>query len=166
MANERTPVTAYVGLGANLGDASQTLREALAQLASLPQVQAGSLRASSFYRTAPVDSSGPDYINAVAELVTTRSAPALLGALQGIEDKAGRQRPYPNAPRTLDLDLLLYGDGQIDAPPQLIVPHPRMWARAFVLLPLGELAPWRVSPDRLARVAEQTAGVQRLVAPV
>ena len=158
----RPPVTAYVALGANLGDATQTLREALAQLASVPGVQAGSLRASGFYRTEPVESTGPDYVNAVAELVTTLVAPELLSALQLIEDGAGRQRPYRNAPRTLDLDLLLYGDGQIHAPPGLIVPHPRMWARAFVLVPLRELAPELVPPEVLAQVSAQIPAVQRL----
>ena len=157
----RQPVKAFVALGANLGDASQTLREALVQLASMPGVQVGSLRASGFYQTAPMESTGPDYINAVAELVTTLTAPALLRALQLIEDAAGRQRPYRNAPRTLDLDLLLYGEGRIDAPPWLVVPHPRMWARAFVLVPLHELAPGLVSPEVLAGVGAQMADVQR-----
>jgi 2-amino-4-hydroxy-6-hydroxymethyldihydropteridine diphosphokinase len=101
-----------------------------------------------------VDATGPDYLNAVAELRTTLSAMDVLALLQSLENQAGRERPYRNAPRTLDLDLLLYGDARIDAP-TLQVPHPRMWSRAFVLLPLGELAPERVSAQALASVQDQ-----------
>jgi len=92
------------------------------------------------YRSAPVDAEGPDYLNAVAELHTSLDALALLRRLQAIENAHGRLRPYRNAPRTLDLDLLWYG-GQTIALPDLHVPHPRMHERAFVLLPLMELAP-------------------------
>jgi 2-amino-4-hydroxy-6-hydroxymethyldihydropteridine diphosphokinase len=129
---------AYVGLGANLGDPGETLREALAALAALPDssVQA----CSSFYRTAPVDATGPDFLNAVVRLETRLAPQALLAALQRIEQAHGRQRPYRNAPRTLDLDLLLYGDACI-ATPTLTVPHPRLHERAFVLRPLAEIAP-------------------------
>jgi 2-amino-4-hydroxy-6-hydroxymethyldihydropteridine diphosphokinase len=130
---------AYVGIGANLGDARANVADALARLARLPQTTL--LRASSLYRTAPIDSSGDDYINAVACLETMLDAHALLAALLGIEQAHGRERPYRNAPRTLDLDLLLVGDAVIDAAPQLIVPHPRMHERAFVLAPLAEIAP-------------------------
>jgi 2-amino-4-hydroxy-6-hydroxymethyldihydropteridine diphosphokinase len=112
-----------VGLGANLGDAAQVLRDALAHLDALKATRV--VRHSSLYRSAPVDSSGPDYINAVAELVTASPRPSLLAQLQQMELAAGRERPYRNAPRTLDLDLLLYGDGALDSP-QLQVPHPRM----------------------------------------
>jgi 2-amino-4-hydroxy-6-hydroxymethyldihydropteridine diphosphokinase len=106
------------------------------------------------YRSAPVDATGPDYLNAVAELHTTLDAMAVLDLLQSLENQAGRERPYRNAPRTLDLDLLLYGDARIDAS-TLNVPHPRMWGRAFVLLPLAELAPQRVSAEALASVQDQ-----------
>jgi 2-amino-4-hydroxy-6-hydroxymethyldihydropteridine diphosphokinase len=106
------------------------------------------------YRSAPVDATGPDYLNAVAELHTTLDAMAVLDLLQSLENQAGRERPYRNAPRTLDLDLLLYGDARIDAP-TLNVPHPRMWGRAFVLLPLAELAPEWVSDEALAAVQDQ-----------
>lgn len=153
VALPRPVVTAYVALGANLGDAAQTLRDALQRLDHTPGIRL--LTASSFYRTAPIDSSGPDYLNAVAEVATTLTAPALLDALQAIENAAGRERPYRNAPRTLDLDLLLYGDGRIDSP-TLTVPHPRMWARAFVLVPLAEIAPDRVTDAILRAVADQT----------
>lgn len=148
----REPVTAYLGLGANLGDAQATLDAAMQQLS-----QAGGIEVtarSSRYRSAPVDSDGPDYINAVVELRTVLTAPALLACLQGIEAAAGRERPYHNAPRTLDLDILLYGEGRI-ASASLTVPHPRMASRAFVLLPLHEIAPHRVGAGLLHRVREQ-----------
>jgi 2-amino-4-hydroxy-6-hydroxymethyldihydropteridine diphosphokinase len=109
---------------------------------------------SGLWRGAPVDAAGPDYINAVAEISTGLNAPALLAALQALEQSAGRQRPYPNAPRTLDLDLLRYGDARIDSP-RLQVPHPRMMARAFVLRPLAEIAPRLVPAEALQAVAGQ-----------
>lgn len=148
----RAEVTAFIALGANLGEPAQTLRDALTLLDTAPGVRV--LKASSLYRTAPIDSSGPDYINAVAEIATTLSAPALLDALQAIEQRAGRERPYRNAPRTLDLDLLLYGAARICSP-RLSVPHPRMWERAFVLVPLAEIAPALVSVAQLQAVANQ-----------
>jgi 2-amino-4-hydroxy-6-hydroxymethyldihydropteridine diphosphokinase len=120
------------------------------------------LRASSLYHSAPHEAQGPDFINAVAEIATTLSAPDLLSALQAIEAGAGRERPYHHAPRTLDLDLLFYGDGRIDSP-TLTVPHPRWRERAFVLVPLAELAPQRVPAEALAAVADQ--GIQRLQTP-
>ena len=129
---------AYVGIGANLGDARANVADALARLAALP---GGRLLAqSSAYRTAPIDSSGDDYINAVACIDTPLSAADLLAALQSIELAHGRERPYRNAPRTLDLDLLLYNDERIDSA-SLQVPHPRMLERAFVLAPLLDIAP-------------------------
>jgi 2-amino-4-hydroxy-6-hydroxymethyldihydropteridine diphosphokinase len=146
----RDAVTAYIGLGANLGDAAQAVRDALAAIGALPQTTL--TRHSSLYRTAPIDAAGPDYVNAVAEVATHLSAPELLAQLQRLELEAGRQRPYRNAPRTLDLDLLLFGDGPIESA-ALTVPHPRMRARAFVLVPLAEIAPQRVPPDWLATVA-------------
>jgi len=138
-------VTAYVGLGANLGDASAALDAAEAALDALPgtRVAASSPR----YRTAPVDASGPDYLNAVAALDTDLSAEALLAALHEIELRHGRERPYRNAPRTLDLDLLLHGETRIDLP-HLVVPHPRLHERAFVLVPLADLAPDLEVPGR------------------
>ena len=129
---------AYIGIGANLGDARANVDDALSRLAALPGARL--LRRSAHYRTAPIDSSGDDYINAVACIDTPLDAPALLDALHGIELAHGRERPYRNAPRTLDLDILLYGDAVIDLP-QLHVPHPRMLERAFVLVPLLEIAP-------------------------
>ncbi|MDZ4103778.1 MAG: 2-amino-4-hydroxy-6-hydroxymethyldihydropteridine diphosphokinase [Hydrogenophaga sp.] len=149
---DRSDVTAFVALGANLGDAAQSLRGALKALDEVPGVRV--VRASSLYRTAPVESTGPDYLNAVAEVSTSLIAPALLDALLAIEQQAGRERPYRNAPRTLDLDLLLYGGARIDSP-RLTVPHPRMWARAFVLVPLREIAPERVSHAAMQAVHGQ-----------
>ncbi|QCB44786.1 2-amino-4-hydroxy-6-hydroxymethyldihydropteridine diphosphokinase [Hydrogenophaga sp. PAMC20947] len=148
----RPEVVAYVALGANLGDARLAVHDAFAALKCLPGTRL--VKASSVYRTAPIDSSGPDYINAVAEVATHLTAPELLLALQGIELAAGRERPFLNAPRTLDLDLLLYGSATIESP-HLTLPHPRMWARAFVLVPLAEVAPVLVSGAALAAVAAQ-----------
>jgi 2-amino-4-hydroxy-6-hydroxymethyldihydropteridine diphosphokinase len=136
---------AYVGIGANLGDARANVLDALARLAALPATTL--LRHSASYRTAPIESSGDDYINAVACIDTPLDAPALLAALHAIELAHGRERPYRNAPRTLDLDILLYGDQQIDLP-SLHVPHPRMQERAFVLAPLLEIAPDIEIPGR------------------
>ncbi len=148
----RDPVTAWVALGANLGDARATVLQAFEDLAQLPQTRL--IACSRLYRTAPHEASGPDFINAVAGLETGLNAPALLQALQALENAAGRLRPYPNAPRTLDLDLLLYGEARIDSP-RLTVPHPRMRERVFVLQPLAELAPGRVSSADLLAVQGQ-----------
>ena len=130
-------VLAYVGLGANLGDAAATLNAALLALGALPGAHVRQV--SAFYRTAPVDAQGPDYLNAVVALETTLRPDDLLTQLQVIEATQGRERSYRNAPRTLDLDLLLYGEVCI-ASPRLTVPHPRMHERAFVLVPLAEVA--------------------------
>lgn len=146
------PVTAYVALGANLGDAPAALRQALNDLGALPHTRV--VRASSLYRSAPVDSSGPDYVNAVAELSTVLGPYDLLAWLQGLEQAAGRERPWHNAPRTLDLDILLYGELRQDDP-VLTLPHPRMLERAFVLLPLAEIAPALVSSAQLLKVEKQ-----------
>ena len=147
---------AWVGIGANLGDARANVLDAIARLARLPGARL--VQASSLYRTAPIDSSGDDYVNAVAALDTDLDAHALLQALFAIEQAHGRERPYRNAPRTLDLDLLLYGDQVIDDAPGLIVPHPRMHERAFVLAPLAEVAPGLVIPGR-GPVASLLAGL-------
>lgn len=153
------PVRAYIALGANLGDARGTLEAACEALAALPQsVWAGRSR---YFRTAPIDSTGPDYLNAVAVLDTALAPLDLLAALQHIEREHGRLRPYRNAPRTLDLDLLLHGDTLLDLP-TLQVPHPRGHLRAFVLAPLLDVAPALIWPGQgsvaslLERVADQT----------
>lgn len=154
----RPAVTAYIALGANLGEPVATVLEAMHDLGILSGVTL--VRRSSLYRSAPLAASGPDYINAVVEISTVLTAPALLAQLQQLEQRAGRQRPYRNAPRTLDLDLLLYGGACVDSP-ALQVPHPRMNERAFVLLPLAEIAPQRVSAEQLQAVQSQV--IERLV---
>lgn len=146
-------ITAYLALGANLGDPVAALRLAMDNLARLDGVELS--RRSSLYHSAPIDSSGPDYVNAVVEIQTTLSAHALWTEMQRLELRAGRERPYRNAPRRLDLDVLLYGDHCI-CTETLTVPHPRMTERAFVLVPLAEIAPDRVTPAQLSAVASQT----------
>jgi len=136
-------VTAYIGLGANLGEAGKTLAKAIGHLEHTSGIS--ELRTSRLYRSAPVDAGGPDFLNAVAGMRTSLSAHALLATLLDIEGRHGRLRPYRNAPRTLDLDLLWYDDQEI-AEPDLAVPHPRMHERAFVLLPLRDLAPGLILP--------------------
>jgi 2-amino-4-hydroxy-6-hydroxymethyldihydropteridine diphosphokinase len=157
------PVRAYVGLGANLGAARDAVERALAQLALLPATTL--VARSSLFRTAPVDADGPEYVNAVAALDTGLSAPALLAHLHALEAAHGRLRPYLNAPRTLDLDLLLWGDMRSDVP-ALRLPHPRMHLRGFVLEPLAELAPELQIPGRgpLSKWRALSAGqdVQRM----
>ncbi len=132
------PQQAFVGLGANLGDAPHTLELAHRSLAELPNTEV--LARSAMYRSAPVDATGPDFFNAVVQLRTGLSPQALLRALQTIELVHGRQRSYQNAPRTLDLDLLCHGNTVLKIP-DLVLPHPRLHERAFVLQPLLELAP-------------------------
>lgn len=149
----------FIALGANLGDPVATVKAAILALRELPQTEF--IAASSLYRTAPVGlKHQPDFINAVVELVAVSPAPTLLEALFGIEARFGRQRSVKNAPRTLDLDLLLYGD-ELSDDPQLTLPHPRLHERAFVLAPLAEIAPQLVIPGRgpvadlLLRCADQ-----------
>jgi 2-amino-4-hydroxy-6-hydroxymethyldihydropteridine diphosphokinase len=128
----------FVGLGANLGDARATVAEAIAALRELPQTSI--VARSSPYRSAAIDADGPDYVNAVVEMRSTLEPEVLLAELQALERHFGRERPYRHAPRTLDLDLLIYGERRIEAL-DLSVPHPRLHLRAFVLAPLAELAP-------------------------
>lgn len=129
---------AYIGLGANLGETHQTLLHAIEMLGQREDIR--HLELSAFYRSAPVQSDGPDYVNAVARFETRLTPYALLDALQALENRFGRERPYRNAPRTLDLDILLF-DERIQNDPVLTLPHPRMHERAFVLRPLKNLAP-------------------------
>ena len=137
---------AFVALGANLADPAHQIRAALESLSRLPDSRL--LRASSLYRTAPVGVAGqPDFINAVALVETTLAPHELLTALFAIEAEFGRRRDYRNAPRTLDLDLLLYDELVLDGT-ELQLPHPRMHLRAFVLAPLLEIAPACVIPRR------------------
>lgn len=136
-------VTAYIGIGANLGDATAAVRQAIADLSRLRDTHMSGQ--SSLFRSAPVDADGDDFINAVLRIETALTAGELLTALQTLEQAAGRERSYVNAPRTLDLDLLLYGQQQIRAE-HLQVPHPRMTQRAFVLIPLLQIDPAIVIP--------------------
>ena len=136
----------FIALGANLGDPVRTVTAAIAALRTLPDTEF--LAASSLYRTAPVGlRHQPDFINAVVELVAVPPAPTLLQSLFEIEGRFGRQRSVRNAPRTLDLDLLLYGD-EVSDDPGLTLPHPRLHERAFVLAPLAEIAPQLRIPGR------------------
>ncbi|MCZ4303703.1 2-amino-4-hydroxy-6-hydroxymethyldihydropteridine diphosphokinase [Zoogloeaceae bacterium G21618-S1] len=157
-------VNAFIGLGANLGDPVAAIAEACVALAALPDTRF--VARSGNYRTAPVGVSGqPDYINAVARIDTRLSPMALLVALMDIEARHGRTRDFTMAPRTLDLDLLLYDHQQITLP-GLHVPHPRMHQRAFVLVPLAELAPTREIPG-IGRVDQLLASVaDQVIAPL
>lgn len=149
---------AYIGLGANLGaDLGATLTQAALHLAALPQTRVSAL--SSLWRSAPVDAEGPDFVNAVVALDTGLAPLALLDALQAIELAHGRERPYRHAPRTLDLDLLLYDEVVLDTP-RLTLPHPRLGERAFVLRPLLEVAPQLIG--LASGQAWQTQRIERL----
>lgn len=131
--------TAFVGLGSNLGEPRRQIEAALDELDRVPGTRV--TRRSSLYRSAPVGHADqPDFLNAVARLETGLGAEALLGELQAIEHRHGRERSFANAPRTLDLDLLLHDAGTVDSS-RLTLPHPRMHQRAFVLAPLAEIAP-------------------------
>lgn len=156
--------TAYVALGSNLGEPRKQLAQARVALERIPETEL--VRASGDYRSAPLGPQDqPDYVNAVVALRTTLDAESLLTAMQGIEDAQGRQRSVRWGPRTLDLDLLLYGDG-IYRTSRLTLPHPEMHCRAFVLVPLAEIAPSLVIPGRGALTAllgdKMRASVQRL----
>jgi 2-amino-4-hydroxy-6-hydroxymethyldihydropteridine diphosphokinase len=144
-------------LGANLGDPVSSLYKAMDDLAGVAGVSL--IRRSSLYRTAPLESSGPDYVNAVVEISTRLTAPELLSQLQALEQGAGRQRAHRNAPRTLDLDILIYGEARIDSK-ALTIPHPRMTERAFVLVPLAEIAPQAVTAAQ--RLAVQSQAILQL----
>jgi len=152
---------AYIGVGSNLDEPLQQVRAAIAELGELPRSRVTGR--SSLYRSAPIGTGEqPDYINAVIDIATDLSPEGLLGELQAIEARHGRVRGERNAPRTLDLDLLLY-DQAVIATPDLTVPHPRMHQRAFVLLPLAELAPIVIIPGHGAVDALlQGVAVQRI----
>lgn len=154
---EQLAVTAWIALGANLGEARTTLQWARAELAQLGAVEA----VSALYRTAPVGGPAgqPDYLNAALSLHTELDAPDLLAALHGIEARAGRERRERWEARTLDLDLILYGDLVIHTP-ALTVPHPRAWERAFVLAPLADLDPLRRHPETGETVAAALVRVE------
>jgi 2-amino-4-hydroxy-6-hydroxymethyldihydropteridine diphosphokinase len=137
---------AYIGIGSNLEEPRAQVKRAFDELARLPRTRLAAR--SSLYRTAPIGHADqPDFVNAVAALDTELGAGELFGELQAIERHHGRKRSFADAPRTLDLDLLLYGDQSIQSP-GLVVPHPRMHERAFVLQPLLEIAPAVQIPGR------------------
>ena len=143
---------AYVGLGSNLGARESHLQEALSRLAALPTIEV--VQVSSLYETAPVGvTDQPEFINAAAAVETALGPEDLLEVLLRIENQMGRVRTFRWGPRVIDLDLLLYGDQQI-ALPDLIVPHPRLLERAFVLVPLAEIAPELVLPGETKTVKE------------
>ena len=157
---------AFVALGSNLEDPQKQVLRALAELDSLPETRV--IAKSALYRTAPLGyDNQPDFINAAAEVSTTLEPVALLRALLALETTHGRERPFPNAPRVLDLDLLLYDDLQLHDP-ELTLPHPRLHERGFVLFPLADIAADVHIPgqgkvcDLLRRLPDQ--GVERLAA--
>lgn len=137
---------AVLGLGSNLGESIDTLKNAIKAIGLLPRTQV--LGCSRLYRTAPFGENTqgqPDYVNCCVKVQTGLQAETLLGGCLGIEAAFGRRRSYQNAPRALDIDLLLYGDEKIDAA-DVVVPHPRMLGRAFVLVPLLDLYPDGTAP--------------------
>jgi len=151
-----TRVTAFIALGANLDDPERQVQEGIAALAHLPETAL--VRASSLYRSAAVGyRNQPDFINAVAEVVTGLAPRALLDQLLALELLRGRVRNFPNAPRTLDLDIIVYGDLVLHEH-GLTIPHPRMQDRAFVVVPLAEIAPETIVPGR-GRARGLIAGV-------
>lgn len=155
------PVMACVAFGANLGDSVSTVAQALRDVGGLPKTQI--VKSSSLYRSAPYEAQGPDFINAVALVQTQLNPLDLLHALQALELQSGRERAFKNAPRTLDLDLIFYGDLAL-AVPELTLPHPRWHERAFVLLPLAEIWPERVTNAQLTAVKNQA--IQRITQTV
>lgn len=142
-----------MAFGANLGEAQATVLQAIQDVGALATSQL--VKASSLYASAPHEATGPEFVNAVAMYDTELPPLALLDALQNLEKTAGRERPYLNAPRTLDLDIIFYGDIALDSP-RLTLPHPRWQKRAFVLIPLAEISPDKVSPALLSSVANQS----------
>ena len=139
------PSDAFIGLGANLGDRALQIESACAEIAALPTTTL--VARSALYASAPLDAPGGEYLNAVTHVRTALAPLELLRALQAIETRHGRVRPFAGAPRTLDLDLLLYGD-VVMASEALTLPHPRLHERAFALFPLAEIAPGRIVPGR------------------
>lgn len=149
-------VTAFIALGSNIDGPEQQIGRGLSEIGALPQSRLA--RVSSLYRSAPVGyRNQPDFINAVAAVETTLAPRALLDQLLAIERAHGRVREFPNAPRTLDLDIILYGVSALQEP-GLAIPHPRMHERAFVIVPLVEIAPDATVPGR-GRASDLLAGV-------
>jgi len=145
-------VQVCVAFGANLGEAQASVLQAIQDVGALANTQLKI--ASSLYASAPHEAIGPEFVNAVAMYDTDFSPLELLDALQNLENIAGRERSFLNAPRTLDLDIIFYGDVALDSP-RLTLPHPRWQERAFVLVPLAEISPNKVSPALLLSVSNQ-----------
>jgi len=145
-------VRAFIALGANAGDPLVQIEQAFVALQGLPA--SVNLQRSNLYRSAPWQAQGPEFINAMAQIDTQLCALDLLSHMQRIEWQAGRTRPYHHAPRTLDLDLIFYGQAVIDSP-ALTLPHPRWRERAFVLRPLADLLPEVIQPEDWYFVAGQ-----------
>lgn len=160
MNKMRDPVIATIALGANLGDAAQQVRTAMQSIWAHPDISA--VAESDLYTSPAFQSDGPDYVNAVIQVDTTLTAPALWRVMANIEQQAGRERPYRWAPRTLDLDLIFYGSGQLSSA-ELTVPHPRWAERAFVVKPLAQIAPHLVTDLVLLAVRDQQ--ISRLKVP-
>jgi 2-amino-4-hydroxy-6-hydroxymethyldihydropteridine diphosphokinase len=162
------PATAFIALGSNLDDPAAQVRAGFAALAALPGTRL--VARSSLYRSAPVGyKDQPDFINATACIITTLAPRALLNALLMIEREHGRVREFHNAPRTLDLDLLLYDNLQYHEE-GLTLPHPRLHERAFVLAPLAEIAPTLSVPGwggvQALLQGVDSAGIERLTTEV
>ncbi len=148
-------VTAYLGLGANLGDRQGTLKQALKELSLLPTIEV--IAVSSFYQTAPVGlTDQPDFLNAAAAIRTTLTAQELLAQVLQLEQQMGRVRTVRWGPRTIDIDILAFGSEAIDLP-GLTVPHPRLEERAFAMVPLTEIAPDLYLPGQNKSVREKAA---------
>jgi 2-amino-4-hydroxy-6-hydroxymethyldihydropteridine diphosphokinase len=159
VTRDRSLVTVFIGLGSNLDDPPAQIRGALTTLAAMLETRL--VRHSSFYRNPPVGYlDQPEFVNAVAEIRTRLAPRELLDQIHALERNHGRTRDVPNAPRTLDLDILLYGDLVVDEP-GLTIPHPRMLERAFVLVPLAELAPETMVPGK-GRVADLARAVNAI----
>ena len=141
-----------MAFGANLGEAQATVLKAIQDVGALATTQL--VKVSSLYASAPHEAVGPEFVNAVAMYDTDLPPLELLDALQNLETISGRERPFLNAPRTLDLDIIFYGNVALDSP-RLTLPHPRWQERAFVLVPLAEISPDKVSPALLSSVANQ-----------
>ena len=152
-------VRAMIGLGANLGQARETIERALEGLRNTPGIE--SLIVAPFYGSDPVEAQGPTFVNTVAQIQTTLAPLPLLDVLQALEHSHGRERPFRNAPRTLDLDLLWY-DGVTMETPRLTLPHPRMHERAFVLKPLSDLVPALTLKQGSIQLLLEQCGDQKL----
>lgn len=157
-------VTAYLGLGANLGEREASILSALKELDSLPTMQVTAV--SSLYETAPVGvTDQPNFVNAVAEIRTTLTPEALLETILALEKNRGRVRTQRWGPRVIDIDILLYGDIQRETP-ALSLPHPRLEDRDFVVLPLSEIAPDLVLPGQtifIKNIAKRFSGTGNIL---